>query len=127
MSTETEAQTIEVGDTVKATHTDGTTVQGVAEYAYDDNVEIRVPGSVGKVDLYEEDGWTFEVVSKGVKAPQVGDPWREGLPVGTTAKSIYGLFALRTREGWSTSDDTTVRHLGTENWTIVYIPESAND
>lgn len=126
----TDAQTIEVGDTVKATHTDGTTVQGVVRYADDDNVDITLPGTSGVAYLYENEGWTFEVVSKAVTPPNVGEPWREGLPLGTVMKTDEeGASILLTEEGWIDQYNYTIADPNSlrDRTTIAYLPESAND
>lgn len=54
---------------------------------------------------------------------KVGGHVRNDAPVGTTAKSLYGLFALRTPDGWATTNDTTVSHLQENSWIITSLPE----
>lgn len=121
---------IEVGDTAKATHTKGTTVQGVVSYANDVKVKITVPGATGMAVLYEDEGWTFEAVSKAVKPPKVGDPWLEGLnvPIGSVIEfqDKSGTLYL-TQRGWTLhtgSCPVAENHIGPA--TIVYLPESVD-
>lgn len=121
-----DTQTIEVGDTVKATHTDGTTVQGVVDdtdgYQFVEIIEIS---------FYTAKGWTFEVVSKEVKPPKVGDVVKDAdsLPVGTLVKTNEeGASILRTHEGWIDQYDYKffdAKSLHNET-TIVYLPEAAD-
>lgn len=126
----TDTQTIGVGDTVKATHTDGTTVQGVVRdtpgYANGWIGFRKIQGT-----LHPQNGWTFEVVSEAVKPPKVGDVVKDAdsLPVGTVTVEYDGSGPyLLTLDGWVSRSGKTYpeRNYG-NGTTIVYLPESAND
>lgn len=109
-----EEQTIEVGDTVKATHAEsGSVVQGVASYVdlnNDDlptNVEIEVnQNSIGTLDLYVYQGWEFELIAKKEvpkPTPKVGDVVGDAasLPIGAVTRTpdFSGTY-LHTVDGW---------------------------
>lgn len=137
-----EKQAIEVGDTVKATHAEsGSVIQGVASYVdlnNDDlptNIEIEVNlNTIGTLDLYTYQGWTFELVAKKEvpkPEPKVGDLVEDAasLPVGTVTRTndFSGTY-LHTEDGWR---DQTGYLFGSSyalsNVIIVYLPPSASE
>lgn len=120
---------IRKGDHVRFTRTYSATDRTVTEFV----VENLTAGAW--VDSSDDTAQTVyaDYASKSViellnrvessEALKVGGHVRNDAPVGTTAKSLYGLFALRTPEGWSTTNDTTVSHLQEYSWIITSLPE----
>lgn len=137
-----EKQTIEVGDTVKATHAEsGSVVQGVASYVRrnnDDlptNIEIEVNlNTSGTLELYTYQGWEFELVAKKEvpkPKPKVGDVVEDAvsLPVGTVTREqdSSGPY-FRTVEGWVDRSGSVFSAPDYVNGTIiVYLPPTDSE
>lgn len=121
---------IRVGDHVRFTRTFSETDRVVKEFVVDNlTAGAWVDSSAESGETVYADFASQSVIEllnrdETAAALKVGDSVRNDAPVGTTAKSLYGLFALRTPDGWATTNDSTVSHLQENTWIITSLPES---
>jgi hypothetical protein len=84
------ANAIAVGDRVRATHTDGTTVEGFVTLAHSGG---WVWAYVGPFRLDGPDGWSFEVLEKALVRHPAGTPVKFHTTESGSARQYYGVVS----------------------------------